>query len=107
MFNGFDEMAMTNLDGLDACEEIKICTAYKLGDRTLEFPPALISEWEKCTPIYEILPGWMQDTTKCTSWKQLPTNCQAYLKRFGEIIGCPIGSVGVGPDRSQTLSVPH
>ncbi len=107
MFNGFDEMAMTNLDGLDACEEIKICTAYKLGDRTLEFPPALISDWEQCTPIYETLPGWKQDTTKCSSWEQLPANCQAYIKRFGEIIGCPVGSVGVGPDREQTIAVPH
>ncbi len=107
MFNGFDEMAMTNLDGLDAREEIKICTGYKLDGRTLEFPPALISAWERCTPIYETLPGWMADITKCTSWEQLPPNCKAYLKRFGEIIGCPVGSVGVGPDRSQTLTVPH
>ncbi len=107
MFNGFDEMAMTNLDGLDACEEIKICTAYKLGDRTLDVPPALISDWEQCKPVYETLPGWKQDTTKCTSWDQLPANCQAYLKRFGEIIDCPVGSVGVGPDREQTITIPR
>ena len=107
MFNGFDEMAMTNLDGLDACQEIKICTGYKLGDQTLDVPPALISEWEKCTPIFETLPGWMQDTTQCTSWEELPPRCRDFVKRFGEIIGCPVGSVGVGPDRSQTLTVPH
>ena len=107
MFNGFDEMAMTNLDGLDACEEIKICTAYKLGDRSLDVPPALIGDWEKCTPVYETLPGWKQDTTKCTSWDQLPANCRTYLRRFGEIIGCPVGSVGVGPDREQTIVIPH
>ncbi len=105
MFNGFDEMAMTNLDGLDACQEIKICTGYKLGDQTLDVPPALISEWEKCTPIFETLPGWMQDTTQCTSWEELPPRCRDFVKRFGEIIGCPVGSVGVGPDRSQTLRV--
>ena len=107
MFNGFNEMAMTNLDGLDACREIKICTGYKLGERTLEYPPALIDDWEQCVPIYETLPGWMQDTTKCTSWDQLPASCQSYVKRFGEIVGCPVGSVGVGPDRTQTLAVPH
>lgn len=107
MFNGFNEMAMTNLDGLDACEEIKICTAYKLGDNTLDVPPALISEWENCTPLYETLPGWKQDTTGCTSWDQLPVNCRTYLRRFGEIIGCPVGSVGVGPDREQTIVIPH
>ena len=107
MFNGFNEMAMTNLDGLDERDTIKICTAYKMGDEILQYPPALIEEWEKCEPIYEELPGWKQDTTKCTTWEELPENCKAYVKRFGEVIGCPVGSVGVGPDREQTITVPH
>ena len=45
MFNGFDEMAMTNLDGLDERDTIKICTAYKMGDQILEYPPARIEDW--------------------------------------------------------------
>ena len=106
MFNGFDEMAMTNLDGLDEMASIKICTAYKLGDQILDCPPALIEDWGKCVPVYEELPGWQQDTTKCTTWDELPENCKAYVKRFGEIIGCPVGSVGVGPDREQTIMTP-
>ncbi len=107
MFNGFDEMAMTNLDGLDARESIKICTGYRMGDQVLEYPPALLEEWEKCEPIYETLPGWQQDISKCTTWEELPENCKAYVKRFGEVVGCPVGSVGVGPDREQTIPVPH
>ena len=107
MFNGFDEMAMTNLDGLDERDTIKICTAYKLGDEILEYPPARIEDWEKCEPIYESVPGWKQDISKCTTWEELPENCKAYVKRFGEVVGCPVGSVGVGPDREQTIPVPH
>ncbi len=107
MFNGFDEMAMTNLDGLDALESIKICTAYRMGDQVLEYPPALIGDWGKCEPIYETLPGWQEDISGCTSWEQLPENCKAYVKRFGEVVGCPVGSVGVGPDRTQTIIVPR
>ncbi len=107
MFNGFDEMAMTNLDGLDDRETIKICTAYKMGDEILEYPPARIEDWDKCEPIYETLPGWKQDISKCTTWAELPENCKAYVKRFGEVVGCPVGSVGVGPDREQTIPVPH
>ncbi len=107
MFNGFDEMAMTNLDGLDDRENIKICTAYKMGDEILEYPPARIEDWDKCEPIYETLPGWKQDISKCTTWAELPENCKAYVKRFGEVVGCPVGSVGVGPDREQTIPVPH
>lgn len=107
MFNGFDEMAMTNLDGLDERDTIKICTAYKMGDEILEYPPARIEDWDKCEPIYETLPGWKQDISKCTTWDELPENCKAYVKRFGEVVGCPVGSVGVGPDREQTIPVPH
>lgn len=107
MFNGFDEMAMTNLDGLDDRDTIKICTGYRMGDQVLEYPPALIEDWGKCEPIYETLPGWKQDTTKCTKWEELPENCKAYVKRFGEVVGCPVGSVGVGPDREQTIAVPY
>lgn len=103
MFNGFDEMAMTNLDGLDHMKTIKICTAYKMGDQILSYPPALMSDWAKCEPIYEELPGWQQDTTGCTAWEQLPEACRAYVKRFGEVVGCPVSSVGVGPDREQTI----
>ena len=107
MFNGFDEMAMTNLDGLDERETIKICTAYKMGDQILEYPPARIEDWALCEPIYETVPGWKQDISKCTTWDELPENCKAYVKRFGEVVGCPVGSVGVGPDREQTIPVPH
>ena len=107
MFNGFDEMAMTNLDGRDERDSIKICTAYKMGDEILEYPPARIEDWGLCEPIYETLPGWKQDISKCTTWDELPENCKAYVKRFGEVVGCPVGSVGVGPDREQTIPVPH
>ncbi len=104
--NGFNEMAMTNLDGLDEMESIKICTSYELNGKTLLYPPALIDDWGKCVPVYEELPGWQQDTSKCTTWDELPENCKAYVKRFGEIIDCPVGSVGVGPDREQTITTP-
>ncbi len=106
MFNGFDEMAMTNLDGLDELDTIKICTGYRMGDEVLEYPPALMEDWYKCEPIYETMPGWKQDISACTTWEQLPENCKAYVKRFGEVVGCPVGSVGVGPDREQTIPVP-
>ncbi len=105
MFNGFDEMAMTNLDGLDDRETIKICVGYELNGEVLAYPPALIDEWLACKPLYEELPGWKKDISDCRTWSELPENCRAYVKRFGELIGCPVGTVGVGPDREQTIAV--
>lgn len=105
MFNGFDEMAMTNLDGYDKCPEIKICTAYDLDGEILPYPPARVDEWERCKPVYETMPGWMQDITSCRSWEELPENAQKFVKRMSELIGCPVSTVGVGPDREQTIAV--
>ena len=105
MFNGFDEMAMTNLDGLDDRETIKICVGYELNGEVLAYPPALIDEWLACKPLYEELPGWQKDISGCRTWEELPANCRAYVKRFGELVGCPVGTVGVGPDREQTIAV--
>ncbi len=105
MFNGFDEMAMTNVDGLDEMKTIKICTGYELNGEIIIYPPALIEEWDQCVPIYEEIEGWQADTTSCTTWAEIPEKCKAYIKRFGEIIDCPVGSIGVGPDREQTIFV--
>ena len=105
MFNGFDEMAMTNLDGYDQCETIKICVGYKLGDQILEYPPARSADWERCEPIYETLPGWKQDISGCRTWDELPVQAKAFVKRLSSLIGTPVATVGVGPDREQTLVV--
>ena len=95
---------MTNLDGLDEMKTIKICTAYRLGDQILEFPPALIEEWEACEPIYEELPGWKgEDITECRSFEELPANAQAYVKHLEDICNVRISFVSVGPDRDQTI----
>ena len=40
MINGIDELAVTNLDGLDHVKNIKVCVAYKLGTKTLTVPPS-------------------------------------------------------------------
>ena len=105
MINGFDDLAVTNLDGLDDLEEIQICTAYALDGEKLTVPPPTVEQLERCVPLYETLPGWKQDISATTKYKQLPKNARAYLDRMAELAGAPISLVGVGPDREQTLEV--
>ena len=38
MINGIDELAITNLDGLDTVDPIKVCVAYRLDGKKLEVP---------------------------------------------------------------------
>lgn len=103
MFNGFDEMAMTNLDGYDKCPEIKICTGYDLDGEILAYPPATVDEWERCKPVYETVPGWMQDISSCRSWEEIPEQAKKFVKRMSELIGCPVTTVGVGPTANRRL----
>jgi adenylosuccinate synthase len=39
MINGIDEIAITNLDGLDTLATNRVCVAYKVGRKTLDVPP--------------------------------------------------------------------
>lgn len=103
MVNGVTGLAITNLDGLDEYEHLKICTGYEINGEVHELPPANRAAWNVAKPIYESLPGWMTDTSKITSFEDLPANAKAYLARFSELCGAPVAFVGVGPDRTQTI----
>ncbi|MFD0894348.1 adenylosuccinate synthase [Luteolibacter ambystomatis] len=103
MVNGVTDLAVTNVDGLDAYDTLQICTHYDVDGERHDLPPACRAAWDKAVPVYETLPGWKTDTTGCTEYDQLPDNAKAYLKRFAELCGAPVSFVGVGPDRDQTL----
>jgi adenylosuccinate synthase len=105
MVNGVTDLAVTNVDGLDAYDTLQICTHYEVDGVRHDLPPACRAAWDKAVPVYETLPGWKVDTTACTEYSQLPENAKAYLTRFAELCGAPVSFVGVGPDRDQTLVV--
>jgi adenylosuccinate synthase len=105
MINGADELAITNLDGLDGLDSIKICTGYRLGGEIIHYPPATISDIERCEPIYEEHQGWKQDLSGVTRYVDLPDLAKAYLDRLSELAGARISLVGIGPAREQTLVV--
>src|SRR5204863_3866026 len=80
MLNGIDDIAVTNLDGLDSLPSIKVCTHYKVGRKTLEVPPSDARQLADCQPVYVEMPGWQTPTDHAKTWRELPTNAQAYLK---------------------------
>lgn len=105
MVNGVTGLAVTNVDGLDEYETLKICVAYDVDGVRHELPPADRSAWDRAIPIYEEMPGWKSDTTECSRYAELPANARAYLDRLSVLCDAPIAFVGVGPDRAQTLVV--
>ncbi len=103
MINGADELAITNLDGLDGLDTVQICTAYKLRGETLHYPPSTAADLEACEPVYETHQGWKQDLSGIKNFADLPPLAKAYLKRVEELTGARISLLGVGPARDQTL----
>ena len=101
--NGFTGMAITRFDILDTLETIKICTAYKIGNKTITDFPASLATLEKCKPVYEELPGWRTTTCDIRSFKDLPATARKYVRRLEELVGCTANLICVGPERNQTI----
>ena len=103
MVNGIDDLAITNVDGLDTLEVVRACVGYRVGGKTLDYIPNDIEVLARCEPVYVDFPGWMQSTTKARSWKELPARARAYLKALAELTGANLAIVSVGPARDQTI----
>jgi adenylosuccinate synthase len=105
MVNGIDELAVTNLDGLDTVESIKVCIAYRDGKKQFDYVPNDIESLSRCAPVYAEFEGWRQDTSKARSWKQLPPKARTYLQAIAELTGARLTIASVGPGREQTIFV--
>jgi adenylosuccinate synthase len=101
--NGFNSMVITRLDILDIMPSLKICTAYKLDGKTIDYFPASIAALEKCQPVYEEMAGWEKPTSDARKFKDLPPNAQSYVKRLEELLGIPASLVSIGQHREQTI----
>jgi adenylosuccinate synthase len=103
MINGIDDLAITNLDGLDKVPVIKVCTAYKLGGKTLKHPPTDAAAWAKCRPVYRTFKGWMKNTSKARRFAQLPPAARTYVKALADLTGAKLRIVSVGPGHDETI----
>jgi len=103
--SGADSICVMLLDVLSGLDELKICTAYRLGGKQSNQYPSHVDDLRLVEPVYETLPGWREDLSKASSLADLPANALAYVKRIGELVGVPVEIVSVGPARSQTISV--
>ncbi|MGI8786801.1 MAG: adenylosuccinate synthase [Pyrinomonadaceae bacterium] len=101
--NGFDSVALTKLDVLDALDEIKVCTGYEIDGERVETFPAVSQDLQKIKPIYETLPGWKTETLGVTKIENLPDKAREYVEFLSKAIGVEIGLISTGPERDQTI----
>jgi adenylosuccinate synthase len=105
MVNGIDDLAVTNLDGLDTVATIKVAIAYRQGKKRYDYMPNDAEVLAACEPVYAEFEGWQTPTHKAKTWKQLPPKARAYLKAIAELTGAKLLIASVGPARDQTIFV--
>ncbi|MEM7660987.1 MAG: adenylosuccinate synthase [Pseudomonadota bacterium] len=101
--SGVTGLALTKLDVLDGFEELKICTAYKLGEETLDYLPATAAAQAAVEPVYETMDGWTESTKGARSWNDLPAQAVKYVRRLEELVGCPAALVSTSPEREDVI----
>ncbi|HEX4026320.1 MAG TPA: adenylosuccinate synthase [Rhizomicrobium sp.] len=102
---GVDGITLTKLDVLDGFDQIKVCIAYELDGKRLDYLPADANLQARLTPVYETLDGWKETTQGARSWAQLPANAIKYVRRVEELIGAPVILLSTSPDRDDTIMV--
>ena len=105
MINGIERVAITKLDVLGNCEEIKVCTGYEINGKTLDSYPTSPYLLDQVTPVYETLPGWKSDISGITNYEDLPTETKDYLSYVAVQCGFEISYISVGPRRDQTIEL--
>ncbi|WP_294920796.1 adenylosuccinate synthase [uncultured Lactobacillus sp.] len=101
--SGINGLSLNLLDIFSGFDTIKIATAYELDGQKIDYYPASLKELDRCKPVYEELPAWKEDITAAKTWSDLPENAQKFLNRVSELVGIPLVTVSVGPDREQTI----
>jgi adenylosuccinate synthase len=103
--NGVTDFVLTKLDVLTGWERIPVCVAYEVDGVRYDEMPMTQTAFHHATPVYEYFDGWTEDITGARRFEDLPKNAQLYIRALEEMSGAPFSSVGIGPDREQTLEL--
>jgi adenylosuccinate synthase len=103
--NGVTDFVLTKLDVLTGWEKIPVCVAYEVDGKRFDEMPMTQTDFHHATPVYEYFDGWTEDITSARAFEDLPKNAQLYIRALEQMSGAPFSSVGIGPDREQTLEL--
>ena len=104
--NGLTGLCMNHLDTVGKLDKIKLCTAYKLDGKVIDYYPSNLKELERCEAVYEEFDGWKDiDISRVRRFDALPEPARLFVRRIEALTGVPIKYIGVGPEREQTITM--
>ena len=109
--NGLTGLAVTRLDVLGGMPELRVCTAYRHGGKTLREFPASMRVLAECEPVLQEFPpwpawdgkGWREAAAK--GLKALPADLREYVAFLARESGVPLAILSVGAGREDTLDL--
>lgn len=103
--NGLTGIIITKLDILDTLDRIKVCVAYRHGDKICHDFPKELQVLEESQPVYEEMDGWKESTTGIKRFKDLPKNASLYIKRIEETLGVGVDMISTGQRRDELITI--
>ena len=97
--NGIDQVALMKLDVLDGFDEVKVCIAYKVDDKEIDYVPY---DLEDATPIYKSFAGW-DKSEGVREFDALPQSAREYILALEDMIGTKMGIISTSPEREDTI----
>jgi adenylosuccinate synthase len=101
--SGINGIALTKLDVLDGCDEIKVCVGYRLDGTAIDRLPAGQGAQMRVEPVYRAFEGWQGSTAGARSWADLPAQAVKYVRQIEELIECPVALLSTSPERDDTI----
>ena len=113
--NGFTQLTLTKLDVLGGLDELEIVVGYDLDGQFLSEMPVCSEDMAKVKIVTEKVPGfphiemdeWLEMARDANEngkgYSALPDGAREYVEKVEAMLGVPISSVGVGPDREATI----
>ena len=103
--SGINGIALTKLDVLDEFKEIKMCVAYEIDGKKIDYLPAAVDDQLKVKPIYKTFKGWKTSTKGIKNFDELPINAKSYIKELEEFIETKVASISTRPERNDTILI--
>jgi adenylosuccinate synthase len=104
MLNGVTQIVMTKADVLDAFEELKICTAYRMNGKERKEIPFQMTH-TAIEPQYKSFTGWNKTTSSIKDAGELPAEMRDYIRFINSTLGIQVKYISNGPGRDQIIKV--
>jgi adenylosuccinate synthase len=103
--SGIDGIALTKLDVLDELDEIKMCVAYELKGKKIDYLPAAVDDQIDVKPIFKTFKGWKSSTKGIKKFSDLPSKAKIYISELEKFIQSKISSISTSPERNDTILI--